>query len=191
MELKTSRIPVLTAYSQLLAEGYFEAWSGSGTFVQVPCPSNGCRPLGATAGLAESSLRPDIGALGFQKACCTVERGLPRTIPVESPSANESYLYQLERSLHIQMVCAQLVWPKRVGVQLKDESTSPVFQRRCTHTERAIGTNRTNPGRKGSQYRTSEPLANSVACPAGLVDSFRIATVKLRPHRAISINGFP
>ena len=173
MDLKTPRILVLTAYSQLLAEGYFETWSGSGTFVQVPCPSNGC------------------GALGFQEASCTVERGLPRTIPVESPSANESYLYQLERSLHIQMVCAQPVSPKRVGVQLKDESTSPVFQRRCTHTERSIGTNSTNPGRKGSQYRTSEPLANSVACPAGLVHSFPIATVKLRSHRAISINGFP
>jgi GntR family transcriptional regulator / MocR family aminotransferase len=33
VELKISRIPVLTAYSQLLAEGYFEARGGSGTFV--------------------------------------------------------------------------------------------------------------------------------------------------------------
>ena len=32
-ELKISRIPVLTAYAQLLAEGYFEAQTGSGTFV--------------------------------------------------------------------------------------------------------------------------------------------------------------
>lgn len=32
-DLKISRIPVLTAYSQLLAEGYFEARPGSGTFV--------------------------------------------------------------------------------------------------------------------------------------------------------------
>ncbi|HEY6272530.1 MAG TPA: PLP-dependent aminotransferase family protein [Terriglobales bacterium] len=32
-ELRISRIPVLDAYSQLLAEGYFEARSGSGTFV--------------------------------------------------------------------------------------------------------------------------------------------------------------
>jgi GntR family transcriptional regulator / MocR family aminotransferase len=32
-ELKISRIPVLTAYAQLLAEGYFEARTGSGTFV--------------------------------------------------------------------------------------------------------------------------------------------------------------
>jgi GntR family transcriptional regulator/MocR family aminotransferase len=32
-ELKISRIPVLTAYAQLLAEGYFEAHTGAGTFV--------------------------------------------------------------------------------------------------------------------------------------------------------------
>jgi GntR family transcriptional regulator/MocR family aminotransferase len=37
-ELKISRIPVLTAYSQLLAEGYFEARAGSGTFVCSSLP---------------------------------------------------------------------------------------------------------------------------------------------------------
>jgi GntR family transcriptional regulator / MocR family aminotransferase len=38
LELKVSRIPVLTAYSQLLAEGYFETRSGSGTFVTSSFP---------------------------------------------------------------------------------------------------------------------------------------------------------
>jgi len=38
MELKISRIPVLTAYSQLLAEGYFEARAGAGTFVCSSLP---------------------------------------------------------------------------------------------------------------------------------------------------------
>ena len=40
-ELGISRIPVLSAYAQLLAEGYFESRSGSGTFVSksVPEPS--------------------------------------------------------------------------------------------------------------------------------------------------------
>ena len=33
VELKVSRIPVLNAYAQLLAEGYFEARTGAGTFV--------------------------------------------------------------------------------------------------------------------------------------------------------------
>jgi GntR family transcriptional regulator/MocR family aminotransferase len=37
-ELKISRIPVLTAYAQLLAEGYFEARAGSGTFVCSSLP---------------------------------------------------------------------------------------------------------------------------------------------------------
>ena len=37
-ELNISRLPVLTAYSQLMAEGYFEARSGSGTFVSNSLP---------------------------------------------------------------------------------------------------------------------------------------------------------
>jgi GntR family transcriptional regulator/MocR family aminotransferase len=37
-ELKISRIPVLTAYAQLLAEGYFEARVGAGTFVCASLP---------------------------------------------------------------------------------------------------------------------------------------------------------
>jgi len=37
-ELKISRIPVLTAYAQLLAEGYFEARTGAGTFVCSSLP---------------------------------------------------------------------------------------------------------------------------------------------------------
>jgi len=38
VDLRISRIPVLNAYSQLLAEGYFEARSGSGTFVSSSLP---------------------------------------------------------------------------------------------------------------------------------------------------------
>lgn len=38
LELRISRIPVLNAYSQLLAEGYFETRSGSGTFVSSSLP---------------------------------------------------------------------------------------------------------------------------------------------------------
>ena len=37
-ELSVSRLPVLTAYAQLLAEGYFQARSGSGTFVSSSLP---------------------------------------------------------------------------------------------------------------------------------------------------------
>src|ERR1700674_4109550 len=37
-ELGISRIPVLTAYAQLLAEGYFESRAGAGTFVSSSLP---------------------------------------------------------------------------------------------------------------------------------------------------------
>lgn len=39
VELRVSRIPVLNAYAQLLAEGYFEARAGSGTFVSRSLPN--------------------------------------------------------------------------------------------------------------------------------------------------------
>src|SRR5215467_9804331 len=38
-ELRISRLPVLNAYSQLLAEGHFETRIGSGTFVAATLPS--------------------------------------------------------------------------------------------------------------------------------------------------------
>jgi len=38
VELRVSRIPVLTAYAQLLAEGYFESRTGAGTFVSHALP---------------------------------------------------------------------------------------------------------------------------------------------------------
>src|ERR1700733_12812414 len=42
-ELKISRIPVLTAYAQLLAEGYFETRVGAGTFVCSSLPDQTSR----------------------------------------------------------------------------------------------------------------------------------------------------
>jgi len=43
-ELRVSRIPVLNAYSQLLAEGYFQARAGSGTFVSRSLPDQWISP---------------------------------------------------------------------------------------------------------------------------------------------------
>src|SRR5262249_60771801 len=37
-ELGLSRIPILSAYSQLLAEGYFDSRTGAGTFVSTELP---------------------------------------------------------------------------------------------------------------------------------------------------------
>src|ERR1700742_3396441 len=42
-ELKISRIPVSTAYAQLLAEGYFETRVGAGTFVCSSLPDQASR----------------------------------------------------------------------------------------------------------------------------------------------------
>lgn len=59
-ELRISRIPVLNAYAQLLAEGYFESRTGAGTFVSQSLPENltDCRNGIAQAPASESGPRP-------------------------------------------------------------------------------------------------------------------------------------
>src|SRR6266849_2964593 len=47
-ELRVSRLPVLNAYAQLLAEGYFESRTGAGTFVATSLPAPH-QSLGAAA----------------------------------------------------------------------------------------------------------------------------------------------
>jgi GntR family transcriptional regulator / MocR family aminotransferase len=47
-ELRVSRLPVLNAYAQLLAEGYFESRVGAGTFIATSLPSQN-QSLGAAA----------------------------------------------------------------------------------------------------------------------------------------------
>jgi GntR family transcriptional regulator/MocR family aminotransferase len=56
-ELGISRIPVLTAYSQLLAEGYFEARLGSGTFVSTALGDQFARSNGGGVQTAEAAPR--------------------------------------------------------------------------------------------------------------------------------------
>ncbi len=46
-ELDISRIPVLTAYQQLHAEGYLETFTGSGTCVAASIPEEALRPIAA------------------------------------------------------------------------------------------------------------------------------------------------
>src|SRR6202167_1512393 len=48
-ELKISRIPVLNAYEQLLAEGYFETFMGAGTCVARSIPDDAQRPAAEKA----------------------------------------------------------------------------------------------------------------------------------------------
>ena len=48
-ESRISRLPVLTAYAQLLAEGYFESWVGAGTFISSSLPSRSTGSLPSAA----------------------------------------------------------------------------------------------------------------------------------------------
>src|SRR6266487_847290 len=48
-ELKISRIPVLNAYEQLLAEGYFETFVGAGTCIAGSIPDDTLSPLAGKA----------------------------------------------------------------------------------------------------------------------------------------------
>jgi GntR family transcriptional regulator / MocR family aminotransferase len=57
-ELGISRIPVLTAYEQLLAEGYFESRIGAGTFVSSSLPDQ--RPPREYASALESHVRSNV-----------------------------------------------------------------------------------------------------------------------------------
>jgi GntR family transcriptional regulator / MocR family aminotransferase len=59
-ELKISRIPVLNAYEQLLAEGYFETFVGAGTCVasSIPDDTPGPQTVKARKGLQKTGEKP-------------------------------------------------------------------------------------------------------------------------------------
>ena len=68
-EIGVSRMPVLTAYEQLLHEGYLEGRTGSGTFVSLALPDDlhGSAPPGAPVGRGRAFRAPrarDEGGLG-------------------------------------------------------------------------------------------------------------------------------
>jgi GntR family transcriptional regulator/MocR family aminotransferase len=69
-ELKISRIPVLTAYTQLLAEGYFESRIGSGTFV--------CSSLPDQVATSEPRRTNDNGVLSGLRSVSRLALRLPR-----------------------------------------------------------------------------------------------------------------
>jgi GntR family transcriptional regulator / MocR family aminotransferase len=70
-ELGVSRIPVLEAYGQLLAEGYFEARRGAGTFVASGLAT---RPADGRAGFGRDARRPQAGAYDDEKRSMRGER---------------------------------------------------------------------------------------------------------------------
>jgi GntR family transcriptional regulator / MocR family aminotransferase len=54
-ELRVSRLPVLNAYAQLLAEGYFESRVGAGTFIATSLPAH--RSLGTATAKIDNTAR--------------------------------------------------------------------------------------------------------------------------------------
>jgi len=57
-ELQISRVPVLTAYAQLLAEGYFESITGAGTFISRALPEQMTDCRLRSGEVAKSSFAP-------------------------------------------------------------------------------------------------------------------------------------
>ncbi|MGA8439041.1 MAG: PLP-dependent aminotransferase family protein [Candidatus Sulfotelmatobacter sp.] len=72
-ELKISRIPVLNAYEQLLAEGYFESFVGAGTCVARSIPDDALSPLTVKS---RKELQPGAGSTGPRRMS---RRGLELT----------------------------------------------------------------------------------------------------------------
>lgn len=71
-ELGISRIPVLSAYAQLLAEGYFESRKGAGTFVASSLPD---QPVNGNAG--ERSGSGDLGPIVVSQVSQSLPTGTP------------------------------------------------------------------------------------------------------------------
>jgi GntR family transcriptional regulator/MocR family aminotransferase len=59
-ELNISRIPVLQAYEQLLAEGYFETFVGAGTCVAASIPDETLSPATSRRALQEIAQKPGL-----------------------------------------------------------------------------------------------------------------------------------
>src|SRR5260370_27462232 len=70
-ELRVSRLPVLNAYAQLLAEGYFESRTGAGTFVASSLPGL-AKSRTSTADFCVSSFAIDRRADETQKSSVLV-----------------------------------------------------------------------------------------------------------------------
>ena len=77
-DLKVSRIPVLTAYEQLLAEGYLETFKGAGTIVAASIPQTDPAPLGRIR-------KPVAGPARPLKLAARIEQAMVAPIDVVPP----------------------------------------------------------------------------------------------------------
>jgi len=96
-ELKISRIPVLNAYEELLAEGYFETFAGPGTCVAQSFPED---TLIAAAAKARRGLPENVGRRGPRRMPLrgTALTQLPELTWLDNLSAFRVSLPALEHS---------------------------------------------------------------------------------------------
>ena len=87
IELEVSRLPVLTAYEQLLHEGYLEGRVGSGTFVSTALPDDALRsiPIGRGS-IARRSAAPAPARPSRQPVARTRDEGGLRSFRVSLPA---------------------------------------------------------------------------------------------------------
>lgn len=97
--LRVSRFPVLTAYEQLLHEGYLEGRAGSGTFVRASLPDESLRAAPARV----SAVRPSAA-----------RRAVPAPLPVPRPR-DEGGLRPFRVSLPALDAFPHAVWARLVA----------------------------------------------------------------------------
>lgn len=116
MELEVSRLTVLTAYEQLLHEGYLEARVGSGTFVSATLPDDALHAESPRRG----GVRPRDAAAG--KA---VAAGQARSVGAMSPAARRR-----DEGLGLR--------PFRVGLPALDMFPTALWSRLVTRRARGL-----------------------------------------------------
>jgi GntR family transcriptional regulator/MocR family aminotransferase len=99
-ELGISRIPVLGAFEQLLAEGYLEAFVGAGTCVARSIPDEGLRA--AAAGTRARGQEPGEGPA-------------PRRPRIRGPASSDHSGRRFPRWMRSRRRCGARLWPGTRG----------------------------------------------------------------------------
>lgn len=89
VELELSRLPVLTAYEQLLHEGYLEGRVGAGTFVSADIPDNALRSVPIARREKRSAAARPTGRLAPRRAPRPRDDGGLRPFRVSLPALDE------------------------------------------------------------------------------------------------------
>ena len=90
-ELHVSRLPVLNAYSQLLAEGYFESRVGAGTFVATSLPAQHVRFVRRSGGQDRQYVAQNLFARRSDASVPSARSG--RDVSARSRSASRTCIH--------------------------------------------------------------------------------------------------